>query len=349
MATPKNTSESSILEFSTQSFSLTQYTIYEHTLLLRLFQNTQQDFHDAISQQREQGRIQFTERETTEQMRHRKVALRQLEPNKAHYSRLRLALKNMEKKTISIPYRKGKNQPVMYGTWPQLFTVSFVREGQREYAVFHVGTQLLRHYLSISMGYHRLDLATYFSFKHFATRQIYRFYYSHFALGKTKLKLQFLARALSVNAHYVSYASVAKNLLEPARKEMEAAYRGLSSEVHFRYQLSPSTDGTDDDVIFTFGNRQDECPSEDRKAELAGFQTRVKIRLTYEWEVKEEVALDLCSRIRLTMIPELDDFFCRKSWFCREMARKQTPLRNKAGYIVRKLSDFLAELERKEF
>lgn len=342
--------QESILEFWVQAFTLNSYTRYESTLLMRIHKCCQKDISNAITQQAQTQRLCFSFEENAEQMRHTRIALRELEANRSHYSRAKSALQSMAQKALQIPYFLPSGA-MTYAVFPQLFTVSFMRERNREYVVLHTHLDVLKYYLSNKKGYYRLNLATYFSFSRFATRQAYRFYRAHLSGVSKKLTPQFIASTFSVKGEgtYNDYASVKKNLLEPARVEMEKAFKNGTSEVYFRYKPLYKDETKEglwcDHVLFTFITQEDENPSGAKKEELQAYQTRIKMVLEYVWGVDTKVALGLAQRIRYTMMPEMDAFFNRQDWFAREMERKHTPLRNRGGFMRWKLEKFLNEYD----
>lgn len=340
--------QSVILEFGVQTFTLNSYTSYENTILMRILKFCQKDISDAISVQAKEKQLLFYGEEASEQMRHRRIPLVRLEPNKSHYSRLRKSLTDMASKQIGVPYY-NISRAMQYAWFPQLFTVSFTKESNRHFVVLHVTLDVLRRYLSIAMGYHRLDLDTYFSFTHFASRQAYRFYYAYFARNGEMLKPEFIAQAFSANGKYASYASVKKDILEPARKELERRYQEGTCEIHFRYKPiyndETDKDAWADKVLFTFIHRDDEHPQGEKLRRLTTCQLRVKVVLKTVWGVDENVAVSLSQRIRYTMMPELDEFFRRKTWFADKMEREGKPLRNKGGYMRNAFTAFLDEQE----
>lgn len=343
-------SQEFILEFWVQAFTLNSYTRYESTLLMRIHKCCQKDISNAITQQTQTNDLSFSFEENAEQVRHTRIALKDLEANRSHYSRAKSALQSMAQKKVQIPCFLPSGA-MNYASFPQLFTVTFMRESNREYAVLHTSLDVLRYYLSNKKGYYRLNLETFFSFRRFATRQAYRFYYAQLGGATKKLKPQFIASTFSVKGEgaYRDYASVKKNLLEPARVEMEKAFKNGTSEVYFRYKPLYKNETKDglwcDHVLFTFIAQDDENPTGAKKEELQAYQTRIKIVLDYVWGVDKKVSLDLVQRIRYTMMPELDAFFNHQEWFAREMERKHTPIRNRGGFMRWKLESFLKERE----
>lgn len=344
------TNQESILEFWVQAFTLHSYTRYESTMLIRIHKFCQKDISNAITQQKQERHLCFTYEENAEQMRHTRIPLKALEPNRSHYPRAKSALRSMEKKLIYIP-KILTSGAMDYAIFPQLFTVSFMRENNREYVVLHTSLDVLKFYLSNKKGYYRLNLTTYFSFRRYATRQAYRFYYAHLGGASKKLTPQFIAATFSVKGDgtYKDYATVKKNLLEPARVEMEKAFRNDTSEIYFRYQPLYQNETKDgpwcDHVLFTFITREDENPTGEKLVELQAYQTRIKMTLEYVWGVDTKVALELVKRIRYTMMPEMDAFFRHQEWFVKEMERKHTPIRNRGGFMRWKLNSFLKERE----
>ena len=344
------TNQEFILEFWVQAFTLNSYTRYESTLLMRIHKHCQKDISNAITQQAQTQQLCFSFEENAEQMRHTRIPLSALESNRSHYSRTKGALRSMAQKAMQIPCFQASGA-MTYAVFPQLFTVSFMRERNREYVVLHTSLDVLKYYLSNKKGYYRLNLTTYFSFSRFATRQAYRFYHAHLGGPSKKLTPQFIASTFSVKGEgtYNDYASVKKNLLEPARVEMEKAFKNGTSEVYFRYKPIYKDEPQDgpwcDHVLFTFITQEDENPSGAKKEELHAYQTRIKMVLEYVWGVDTKVALELTQRIRYTMMPELDAFFNRQDWFAKEMERKHTPLRNRGGFMRWKLNSFLKEYE----
>lgn len=340
-----------IIEFGVQVFSLTKYSSYQRCILMRIYKYTQKDISDAISSQKNDHLIHFTPAEESEQVRHVKIPLKRLEPIKSHYSRLRGALQDMATKLIAIPHYTASHA-MEYEWFRQLFMVEFSIENHVHYATLHFKLPLLKRFLSNCMGYHRINLDTYFSFKYYSTRQLYRFYYAHFKKGYTYLKPEFLAQTLSAKGNYNSSASARKNLLGPARKEMESMFQNEQCEVYFRYKEIYPDDNPNciwaEKVIFTFINRQDIELSESANEQLIGYQTKIKVALTYVWGMDEKAAIQLCKHIQFTMMNELDALFCRKSWFVKRMKSKGTPIRNTAGYIRKSLENFLNEFEEKK-
>lgn len=346
----KEDEQSVILEFGVQTFTINSYTIYENTILLRILKFCQQDISNAITSQTKEKQLVFSREETSEQMRHTRIPLCRLEPNKAHYPRLRDALSDMTTKKVGIPmYNESK--AIRYAWFAQLFTISYTMESNRHFVILHTSLEVLRRYLSIAMGYHRLNLSTYASFSHFSTRQAYRFYYAYFSRNGSMMKPQFIASAFSAKGQYYSYASVKKDLLEPARIELEKRYKNGTSDIHFRYRpIYKDEDNKgiwSDNVLFTFIHRNDENPQGEKLAKLTTYQLKTKVALKTVWGVDGAVAESLSLRIRYSMLPELEDFFRRKIWYKNEKERKGCPLINKGGYIRKALTKFLDEQEGK--
>lgn len=341
-----------ILEFGVQAFTLTTYTSYENTILMRIIANCQKDIADAITSQKKFNHIVFRPNENAEQMRHVKLSFHCLEPCKSHYSRLRLALESMTKKELLIPFFQH-NHAMSYMKFPRLFDVSFVIENKRQYVILHVPLEVLRYYLSNAMGYHRLYIHLFFMYNHYATRQTYRLYKAYFIRNGRKLAPQFIAQSFSLTGNYNSYAAVAKNLLEPARQEMKKAYDNGLSDFYFRYKAlygdneeNGSRQTWADRVLFTFIHRDDEHPEGEKLEELTTYQSKTKTVLKVVWGVDDGVAESLSRRITYPMLVDLDEFFNHVKRFTDKMRRQGKVIRNPAAYIRKSLEAFLEEKEK---
>ena len=342
----KRPESSAILEMGVQCFMLSNYTQYENTLMMRILRCCQEDIHNAITQQSNSNQLVFSREECSELTRHRKIALRDLEPQKGHYARAKAALTDMSKKEVWLMTKDRKGQ-LKYVYAPCLFTVTFGKEKLRQYVYIHARIEVLRHYLSLDMGYHRLDLGVYFSFRHFSTRQLYRLYFAHFAHGYYKLTPGFICRSFGLGGKYKCYSILSNNLLSVAEKEMKEAYDIGLCDFYFHYKpdygVKEEQKGMCEKVTFTFICRQDDHPQGEHLERLQAFQARIMTTLNYVWGVDKKVSEDLCSQFRIDMIPDFEDFYKRKEWFVEHMKEKGMPLRNKAGYIVKKINDFLEE------
>lgn len=340
--------QSSILEFGVQTFTLTKYSNYENTILLRIFKSCQRDISQAITSYKNERQLVFKPDENSEQMRHVKLRLSQLEPNTSHYAYLRQALLAMSTKPVDIPYI-SPSHAIAYNRFPQLFTVSFLQEGKHAYVVLHVKLEVLRRYLSCDLGYHRINLNTYFSFNNFATQQTYRFYYAHFACRNRYLTPEFIAATFSCRHKSLTFGELKKYVLEPARQEMEKRYQNHLCEIRFRYEpdfgIGNEATGQPQRVAFYFVHIDDEHPLGEKLKELEAYQMNVKVTLKVIWGVDDKVAEDLSRRITYPMMGELQTFFAHKTYFKNKMRDKGTPLRSPAGYIRNALEKFLKEKE----
>lgn len=340
-----------ILEFYVMTFTLSSYTMYETKLWLRVIQHCQRDIRLAVTQQSKGNNcLAFTPTEESEQMRHVKIPLRKLEPSRTHIARARQAFLNMEKKAIYILCKKD-DKSIGYVHFPQLFKVSFSPAGEKNaYVILHIKLAVLRRYLSNSFGYHYLDLDTYFGFKHFATRQMYRFYCAYFVRGVRTMLPSFLIKTLSPQGTYNSYASLKKNLLEVARTEIEHAYQQERCNFHFTYHPLYKDEGNKgiqaDNIIFKFIAKEDEHLSEEKQAQLNGYQHRINMKLKLTWSVDPKQAYLLSSRITYPMQSDIDIFFHHQEWFAKDQEKKGHPIRNLGGYMYSKLKKLLDELEK---
>lgn len=339
--------QSKIVELYVQCFTLNTYTIYENKLMLRILKYCQPDIHAAITQQSQGGKqLVFSREENSEQMRHVKIPISELEPSRTHHTRVRVSLASMATKAISIPFKPSPKQR-SYKTFPQLFTVTFVREGKRDFAILHAKLEVLRSYLSIDMGYHTFDVDKCLSFNHFSTRQMYRFYYAYFAKGYLKMNPQFMVHALSANGNYPTYSSVAQKLLAPACEELEKAYQNRQCDIHFTFKPVYADETRHsiwaDTVYFTFMERQDEELSQEKKVQLDTFQHQVHLRLVIGWGVESKVAYNLCSQIEYQMRSDIELLLTHKEWYRKKKEREGIPLANPAGYIRRAFEKYFAE------
>lgn len=337
-----------IYEFAVQALSHTSYTRYENKLLMLIFKYFQQDFKDAITQQTQNHCLTFTPEELTSRVRHRKVELSYLEPHKGHYDRAKQGLISMSKKVITIPYMKS-SKALGVVRYPSLFKVSFSYEKNICMVNLEVSIDLLKHYMSIDLGYHRLNLDTMFSFSYNATQQLWRFYFAYFAMGRNKINVDFLARTLTPKTIYDSYALICKNLLEPAKREMDNAYSLGMCDLHFTYAPYYESDSVHgkmpDKLIFSFFVRSDEHPTGNRLLELNVAQKRYLVLLKQVWGVKPKVAEDLVRRIQVWMLPELDILVEKKQMYVDKMKDTKHPVLNPAGYIVKHIGEFLTKKE----
>lgn len=339
--------ESKIVELFVQCFTLNNYTLYENKLMLRILKYCQPDIHAAITQQSKGGKqLVFSREENSEQMRHVKIPICELEPSRTHHARARESLANMAKKKIDIPFKPNPKQR-SYASFPQLFTVTFTREGKRDFAILHVKLEVLRRYLSIDMGYHTLNIDKYLSFSHFSTRQMYRFYHAFFAKGYLKMNPKFIACALSAEGNYPGYSSVAQKLLIPACEEMEKAYQNHQCDIHFTFKPSYADDSHHgiwaDAVYFNFMERQDHELSPEKKAQLDTYQHQVHVNLVIGWGLDSKVAYEFSSKIEYQMRSDIDALLSHKNWYRQKKEREGTPLTNPAGYIRRALEKYFAE------
>lgn len=338
-----------IYEFAVQALSHTSYTRYENKLLMLIFKYFQQDFKDAITQQTQNHCLTFTPEELTSRVRHRKVELSYLEPRKGHYDRAKLALVSMSQKVITIPYMKAY-KALGVVRYPSLFKVNFSYEKSKCMVNLEVSIDLLKHYMSIDLGYHKLDLDEMFSFGNNATQQLCRFYHAYFAMGRNKINVEFLARVLTPKTIFDSYSTICKNLLEPAKREMDNAYSLGKCDIHFTYTpyYEPgSVQGKmPDKLIFSFFLRSDEHPTGNRLLELNVAQKRYLVLLKQVWGVKPKVAEDLVRRIQVWMLPELDQLAENKQKYVDKMKGSKRPVLNPAGYIVKHIGEFLSQKEK---
>lgn len=341
-----------IFELNVQSQTITTYTQYQNKLLMKLLAYFQADIKDAISQQRKEGvnYVVFTAEEQQSGLRHRSVPLAYLEPHKGHYNRAKLALQDMAKKEMWIPVYKKKGL-MQFATAKPLFAVDFEIRQSRTFVNLHFCVETLKYYLSNQQGYHSINLDKLFSFKRNATRQMYRLYLGKFALGYTTIRCGGLAQLIGCGKQYKNLKSIKADLLEPARREMKQAFYKNQCDIHFDYSLSRNQDSQACEksylkkLIFTFYTAEDEHLSANRQAQLTDYQTRLWFQLKNTWGVKDEVARNICLRIKIWMLQELDDLMIRKRWFADKLKAEKKPLANPAGYIVKGIGAFLDEKE----
>lgn len=333
-----------ILEFGVQTFTITDYTRYQEMVLMRIFKACQKDISDAITSHTQHKMLVFSAAENSEQMRHRRLPLKALEPNSTHYNYLKNALIEMSNKPVLIPYRLPSHA-ISYQHFDRLFKASFSRVSKYDYVDLDIPLDVLRRYLSNDMGYHRLSLKTYFSLSCFASRKLLCLYHAHFAGSGRYLKVEFLGRMLSPKNNYTTYADVARYLLEPSRKEMERMYQKKLLNIHFKYkpeyELGDDRTQEPEKVKFFFMLLDDEKPQGVKLDKLTNFQESVRVTLKLIWGLDERVAQDLAQRIKLPMVPEASEFFNRESEYRRKMQAAGRSIINPAGFIRNALVRFL--------
>lgn len=338
-----------IFEFGVQAFTATAYSQYQHSIMMRIYKYRQGDIRDAITQQANGGVLKFTPAENAEGMRHVKIPFSKLEPHKGHYPRLQKALEEMQNIPIHVPFKNRSGQ-LRYGTYPRLFTVTFTTENRQRYATLHLRTDTLFYFLNNSMGYHKIDLKTYFMFNRLSSRQLFRLYQAYFVRGGNKLKPEALANLLCGVDKCKNNSELEHHYLTPAMEELQKAYENGLCDIRFRFhsvfpENFPHLKWCDK-VVFSFIDRRDEHPTAARLSELTDYQAKVKLRLIYLWEVEEKTAVNISSKIRPDMIPDLDTLFEHKLWFAKKRKSEGKPLTNPAGYIVKSLKDFFEQYER---
>lgn len=347
--TKNNDDEQVILEFGVQTFTLTDYTRYQEMVLMRIIKACQSDISDAITSYKKNNNILvFSKEENSEQKRHRRLKLQLLEPDKTHYNQLKKALTEMSSKRIGIPYRQHSTA-IQYMWFDRLFKASFCHVGKYDYVDLDIELKVLRYYLSNQMGYHRINLKSYFLFKHFASRQLLRFYNAFFSRTGRTLRLEFISKAFTVKDTYKSYSEVAKKVLEPARKEMELLYQNKQLDIHFKYKpdYGMGDDRTQEPerVKFFFTHVDDEHPQGARLEKLTSYQECVRVSLKIVWGLDERVAADFAQRIKYAMLPEVSEFFNHESDYRRKLESQGRSLRNPAGFMRNALIRFLEKWE----
>lgn len=346
--TKNNDDEQVILEFGVQTFTLTDYTRYQEMVLMRIIKACQSDISDAITSYKNNNILVFSKEENSEQKRHRRLKLQLLEPDKTHYNQLKKALTEMSSKRIGIPYRQHSTA-IQYMWFDRLFKASFCHVGKYDYVDLDIELKVLRYYLSNQMGYHRISLKSYFSFKHFASRQLLRFYNAFFSRTGRTLRLEFISKAFTVKDTYKTYSEVAKKVLEPARKEMELLYQNKLIDIHFKYQpdygMGDDRTKEPERVKFFFTHVDDEHPQGARLEKLTSYQECVRVSLKIVWGLDERVAADLAQRIKYAMLPEVSEFFNHESDYRRKLESQGRSLRNPAGFMRNALIRFLEKWE----
>lgn len=342
--TKNNDDEQVILEFGVQTFTLTDYTRYQEMVLMRIIKACQSDISDAITSYKNNNILVFSKEENSEQIRHRRLKLQLLEPNKTHYNKLKKALTEMSSKRIGIPYRQHSTA-IQYMWFDRLFKASFCHVGKYDYVDLDIKLEVLRYYLSNQMGYHRINLKSYFLFKHFASRQLLRFYNAFFSRTGRTLRLEFISKAFTIQDKYKTYSDVANKVLEPARKEMELLYQNKQLDIHFKYKpdYGMGDDRTQEPerVKFFFTHVDDEHPQGARLEKLTSYQECVRVSLKIVWGLDERVAADLAQRIKYVMLPEVSEFFNHESDYRRKLESQGRSLRNPAGFMRNALIRFL--------
>lgn len=149
--TKNNDDEQVILEFGVQTFTLTDYTRYQEMVLMRIIKACQSDISDAITSYKNNNILVFSKEENSEQIRHRRLKMQLLEPNKTHYNKLKKALTEMSSKRIGIPYRQHSTA-IQYMWFDRLFKASFCHVGKYDYVNLDIELKVLRYYLSNQMA-----------------------------------------------------------------------------------------------------------------------------------------------------------------------------------------------------
>lgn len=354
-----------IMEFNVQSLTFTTYTQYQNTLLLRMIAYLQNDIKAVILDMgNELKQPPFTPAEMSERIRHRQIPLCVLEPHRGHHQRARLDLIRMSKMSIHIPYYDKKKE-IKYSSYKQLFNVSFMKKGNKIMAMFDFSTDLLYYYHNASMGYHKLDLDEMFSFRQNATRNMYRLYYGHYAFAKTQMTAIKLGALLSKKMDFKSCSEIIKDIVQPAKEEMDNAYYAGRCSIHFDYELEEIKHSTEDwknndcgssakksvkrKIIITFYTREDDNPTGQRKYDLEQFQAKIRTTLIHAWGVNDKVALDISQKVKVWMLPTLDELLYNKSLFAKKLRDSGKPIKNEAGFIVRQIGKYFEEhIQKKE-
>lgn len=354
-----------IMEFNVQSLTFTTYTQYQNTLLLRMIAYLQNDIKAVILEMgNEQKQSPFTPAEMSERIRHRQIPLCVLEPHKGHHQRARQDLIKMSKMRIHVPYY-NKQKEIEYATYKQLFNVSFEKKGNKIMAMFDFSTDLLYYYHNANMGYHKLNLDEMFSFRLNATRSMYRLYYGHYAFAKTQMKAVSLGALLSKKMEFNNCSEIIKNLVQPAKEEMDRAYYAGSCPIHFDYELEELNNPTETwksndsapsakksvnrKIIITFYTREDDNPTGQRKYDLEQFQAKIRTTLIHAWGVNDKVALDISQKVKVWMLPTLEELLYNKSLFAKKLRDSGKPIKNEAGFIVKQIGKYFEEhIQKKE-
>lgn len=344
-----------IFETNVQSLTITTYTQYQNKLLMGIIANEQSDIKEAIFNGcQESHPSQFTPAEMAERMRHREIPLCALEPHKGHHQRARKELMDMSGQGAFIPI-EDKNKNITYHHFKQLFKVDFQKKGNKIMVMLDISTDLLYYYNNVKLGWHKLNLDEMLGFRLNATRNMYRLYYGYFAYAKTPMKVVQLGCLLSKKMKFANCAEIIKNLVQPAKEEMENAFYAGKSEIYFDYELADTkeeqckatdkqsgngdadnvSDSTQRKIIITFFTKGDDNPTGQQKYDLEQFQAEIKSVLIHAWGVHDKTAIDISSKVKVWMLPTLGALLTNKSLFAKRMRESGKPMLNEAGYIVK--------------
>lgn len=262
-----------------------------------------------------------------------------------HYAELKQNLKDMGKKPIVLPMKKGSE--TVYIRFPGLFRPEFAidpKKGPYVCIIFPIGVWDIL--MAFDKGYVCIDLNAVFKMRSIYTRKMYLGMKSFLNRGVVDLTPDQLVHLLKGCGYYCRYYSELDNhVLMVAHNEMVRLYKQGIIDEYFEYEpYYQNHVRTPQPTYVTLKEERREYleGSESIRAQRSSLQSQLSLKLQYSYGVKTEVAQSLSQRLRLTDVGDLHVWLMHKDDFIKHCEEIKKPIKV-AGYIVAGLNGFFKD------
>lgn len=338
-----------IYETGTICFMRRSYTMFQNVLLMRILTQLQRNFTFYRCHRMRHEQVTFSPQVNSLGKVTVDIPMRKLEPYASHFPRVRKNLEEMAQKAVQLPY--NTNGTKCYFSAPHLFSFQYVKNSYKQpVARLTFNREVMRYMVCMDLGYHTLNVTALKQLRLFASRRMYHILRCWVIKGNCHYDPRFLVSQLTEKGgEYASFCNARDKLLDSAQMEMKEAYRKGILDEYFTYSTFPKDTGTKwpERISLMLHMREDEAPADsDGKPVLSAEAIQVKLSLTMQWGVKEEVALDVVKYMRRWQKPEVDNALDTVRRTIQQKAHTNTPILNKSGYALKAVEKVIKGLDR---
>ena len=336
-----------------QGLSRVKYTAVELKIMLRIIQLKQQFIKDSvIACQLSHASMVFSQEQISTGYAVMVIKMSELGLGSNHNAQLRSILEGMQRKPISVPYKACS--VTYYKSFPCLFTCEIFRErNTHQWMVkFIFDNELLGYFFSFDKGAGKLDMDVVNQLRTAQGIKLYLVMVCWATKGFTRIKTQNLMQLFYGNVSLCkAWSQLERQLLLPATDDLKRLYYNKLIDQYLTYQPvyldkeAEKRHKMPDCISFTLKDRKalgEDLNDASVLAELAGERAKLKLLLQSRYGVVESVAMRLSSRLTLSMIGDLDNWFLCKEFYI-ERCKLEKKVISCSGYIVKGLDGFFKD------
>lgn len=336
-----------------QGLSRVKYTAIELKIMLRIIQLKQQFIKDSlIACKLSHDSMVFSQEQISTGHAVMVIKMAELGLGSNHNAQLRSILEGMQRKPISVPFKAGS--VTCYKSFPHLFTCEAFRDrNTKQWMVkFVFDNELLSYFFSYDKGAGNFDMNVVNQLRTAQGIKLYLVMVCWATKGFTRIKTQNLMQLFyGHESRCKTWSQLERQLLLPATDDLKRLYHNQLLDQYLTYQpvyLDESTKKQHkmpDLISFTLKDRKasGEDPNDaSALSELAGQRAKLKLLLQSRYGVVESVAVRLSSRLTLSMVGDLDNWFLCKEFYI-ERCKVERKVISLSGYIVKALDGFFKD------